>query len=522
MYRTMTPGVTPGVTLGVIRTGLVLALLSSACLAHADVLILKDGRILERDKMEGVPEGVKVHFENGVILIPKDAIQTSMLSNPPEPTDLSDADKASLAKGLVHFEGKWMTPAKRDKLFDKMYAARKAEVEKLRHHSLWRNRHKKNTKHFKFEYTVAPFVYEYYEQVMEAYYKAFAKTWKIKQTKDLGKLKVCFYTDAEKFWQIGGVSRGVLGYFRFVKPIELNFFYSRVDPEQTEQVMYHEANHYLQKLLKPDFSMPHFPGEAIAEYYGASKYDPKTKKLTTGLVLEGRLTEVKTDIAAGNMQELEPMIKTDGMYKHYTWGWTLAHFLMNDKRYAKKFQKFVKGLPFDPKVKRVSQMAGLETVAPEEVLRYFKKCLGLKDSAQAKALEAEWHDYIKNTLKAETTRGLELAAYSAMRVGRPIRAKRLFKEAIAAGSDHALTYYRYGDLLSNDGKSAQSIKMFRKALELGPLESEFYASLGRALVRNGEKDEGIRYMKLSLELDPDNPWLAESVEQFQKDEALGK
>jgi tetratricopeptide (TPR) repeat protein len=489
--------------------------------AHADVLILKDGRILEREKMESCPEGVKVHFENGVILIPADAIKTSILTNSPEPTDLSEEDKENVAKGLVLFEGKWMTPEKRDKLFDKMYAERKAEVELLRKHSLWRFRHMKETKHFKFEYTVAPFVFEYYEQVMEAYYKEFAKTWKIKQTKDLGKLKVCFYTDAEKFWQIGGVSRGVLGYFRFVKPIELNFYYSRVDPAETEQVMYHEANHYLQKLMKPDFSMPHFPGEAIAEYYGASSYDPKTKKLTTGLVLEGRLTEVKTDMAGGKIVELDRMIKTDGMYEHYTWGWTLAHYLMNDKRYAKKFQKFVKGLPFDSKVERIDQMAGLKTVAPDEVLRYFKQCLGLKDSEDVKALEAEWHDYIKNTLKAENTRGLEKAAYSAKRVGRPIRAKRLFKEAIAAGSQDPLTFHRYGELLSGDGKSAEAIKMFRKALELEPLEAEFYASLGRALHGNGEHEEGLRYMKLSLELGPDNVWLEESIKEYEKDKARG-
>ena len=505
-----------------IRFGAALALLSSACLAHADVLILKDGRILERDKMESGAEGVKVHFENGVIVIPHDAIKTAVLTNPPEPKDLSAEDKAKLEKGLVLFQGKWMTPAKRDKLFDKMYAERKAEVEKLRHHSLWRNRHEKETKHFKFEYTVAPFVYEYYEQVMEAYYKAFAKTWKVRQPKDLGKLKVCFYTDAEKFWQIGGVSRGVLGYFRFVKPIELNFYYSRVDPEETEQVMYHEANHYLQMLLDPEFNMPHFPSEAIAEYYGASKYDPKTKKLITGLVLEGRLTEVKTDIARGKLVELEPMIKTDGMYEHYTWGWTLAHFLMNDKRYAKKFQKFVKGLAFDKKVKRVPMMAGLKTVKPDEVLRYFKQCLGLKDSAEAKALEAEWHDYIKNTLKTETTRGLELAAFSAKRVGRPIRAKRLFKEAIAAGSENPLTFHRYGELLASDGKTAEAIKMYKKAVEREPLEAEFYADLGRALVRKGDKAEGLRHMKLALELNPDDVWLEESVKQFQKDEALGR
>lgn len=485
--------------------------------AHADVLVLKDGRIIEREQMEAAPDGIKVHFENGVILVPEKSIEVAVLSNPPEPKNLSAEDKEKLASGLVPYEGKWIKPDDRDRRIAKLVQERREFVEKLRHHSLWRNRHQDKTRHFEFEYTVAPFVYEYYRDTMEAYYKEFAKTWRVKQPRDLGRLKVCFYTDREKFAQISGAGGGVLGYFRFVKPIELNFYYNRVDPDQTEQVMYHEANHYLQLLLDPEFNMPHFPSEAIAEYYGASKYDPKTKKITTGHILEGRLTEVKTDIAGGNVMPLEKMLTTPRMYQHYTWGWTLAHFLMNHKSYQKRFIKFVKGLVDDKKVKRTTSVAQMRTVEAPEVYRYFCECLKLKDGEDVAKLESEWHDYINNTLKTESTRGLELAASAASRVGRPIRAKRLFKEAIEAGSDNPLTYYRYGDLLEDDGKHAEAVKMFRKAIELEPLEASFYASLGRTLYREGQKEEGLKTMKLALELDPDDVWLEDAVKRYQKE-----
>ena len=89
--------------------------------------------------------------------------------------------------------------------------------------------------------------------------------------------------------------------------------------------------------------MPHFPGESLAEYYGASHWDPVKKKLTTGLILEGRLVEVQDDVSRGEMMDLKRLISTGRMYEHYTWGWALAHFLMNDKRYAPKFQKFIVG-----------------------------------------------------------------------------------------------------------------------------------------------------------------------------------
>src|SRR5262249_28742414 len=187
--------------------------------------------------------------------------------------------------------------------------------------------------------------------LMESYFTEFQKKWKTQQPKD-GRLLVCFYGDEDSFHQVGGAPRGVLGYFKYVRPLELDIYYDRTDPAQSEEVMFHEANHYLQKLLNVDFSMPHFPGESLAEYYGASKWDDKTKKLTVGLVQEGRLAEVQTDVAAGNMLSLEKMLSTDQMYEHYTWGWSFVYFLMNKDKYSPKFLKFVATLANGKDVKR--------------------------------------------------------------------------------------------------------------------------------------------------------------------------
>jgi len=117
-----------------------------------------------------------------------------------------------------------------------------------------------------------------------------------------------------------------------------------------------------------------------------------------GLVLEGRLTDVKTDIAAGDVMSLEKMLKADSMYEHYTWGWTFAHFLMNDKRHRKKFEKFVKGLVAGKGVKQVGGIGSLKTVKGAEVYRYFRHVMGLKKDEQFEALEEEWHLYVRDTL----------------------------------------------------------------------------------------------------------------------------
>ena len=484
----------------------------------ADFLILKDGRIFERPTMDRVEGGVKVQFENGEILVPDDMIQDALLLREPAPAPTTEEEKEKQAKGLVLYEGKWVKPEKRMELVEKKIAERKAYVEELRAMSRWKDRGKEETKHFAFEYTVPPFVFEYFRDLTEAYYKEFAKTWKIKPDKKDGKLTICFYTDIESFHQTGGIGGGVQGYFRFVKPWELNFFYERRDPYHAEQVMYHELNHYLQLLMDTGFNMPHFPGEALAEYYGASKFDPATKKLETGLVLEGRLVEIKNDIAAGEMMGLEKMLRAGEMYEHYTWGWSLAHFLMNDARYQKKFVKFVKDLVAGKGVKQVTNMGTMKTVEADEVFEHFKRSLGLKKQEDLEELEKEWHEYVTEELKFVTARGLEKAAASASRSGRPLRAKRLFQEAIDKGSTDAMTYYRFGDLLEDDGKRDEAIALFRKAVELDPLEASFYESLGRALVRKGEKEEGLRLLKLALELDPGNASVEISIENFMDTE----
>src|SRR5439155_8552115 len=136
------------------------------------------------------------------------------------------------------------------------------------------------------------------------------------------------------------------------KPWDLNTYYDRLDNEVAKHVLYHEANHYLQLLVDVNFAVPHFPGESLAEYYGASHWEPETRKFVVGLIQEGRLCEIQTDIDSGEKMPLDKLILTDGSYKHYTWGWSLVHFLMNDPRYADKFQKFFLALSHGKNVRR--------------------------------------------------------------------------------------------------------------------------------------------------------------------------
>ncbi len=481
-----------------------------------DVLILNDGRMLDQLKVEMAEGGYLLRFNNGEVFVPEDLVREAVVAGE-EFVPVTEEEKAQFERGKVPFEGKWVSASKRTKEIEKRLKAKRAMLEDYRSHQLWRNRYQEETKHFEFEHTVPPHVFERYRDLMEAYFRSFCKDWKVKQPKDLGKLKVCFYADEELFWQVSSAGPGVLGYFRFVDPLELNFFYERLAPAFTEEVMFHEANHYLQKLIRPDFSYPHFPGESVAEFYGASRYDHEKDKIESGLILNGRLTEVMTDISGGEWMPLEKLVSTSRLYEHYTWGWTLVHFLMNDKRYEDRFRKFMRGLAFDKKVKREQMGLGLETVSGEEVFRAFKTYLKIKSDEELAQLEKEWHAYIQDELHLEGSSGLEEAAFAASKTGRPIRARRLFQEAIDAGSASAMAHNRYAELLLQEDDYEQAVANWTEASQLDPVAGRYYAARGRALIRWDKKknlEEGRRLIRLALELDPDDAAVRSAAKRY--------
>jgi hypothetical protein len=389
------------------------ALLALPLAGGNDILILKDGRAFDGLTLELAEAAYIVHYPSGDVQVPMGIVEDALMESPPPFVPLTQEERDKVAKGQVLYKEKWVSVDKRDQLVKQRMEEKRAELKELRVHDEWRSRYIVETKHFRFEFTVPEHVFAPYREKMEAYFDAFAKDWGIKMPRDLGKLPICFYPNYQQFGQVSGAPFGVLGYFRFVTPMELNFFYDRTDPGLIEEVMFHETNHYLQKLLALDFKMPHFPGESLAEYYGASRYDPLTKKFETGLVLEGRLNEVKQDILGGEEWELEQLVANEGAYQHYTWGWTLVHYLMHNKDYSKKFQKFVLDLckGKDIKGEVVSINAdNLRFVEATEVWELFKKDLGLRTDEDVAAMQKAWHAYIKDDLKTTSPQGKADAA----------------------------------------------------------------------------------------------------------------
>jgi tetratricopeptide (TPR) repeat protein len=261
----------------------------------------------------------------------------------------------------------------------------------------------------------------------------------------------------------------------------------------------------LQKLVDLQFVVPHFPGESLAEYYGASEWDPQKKKLTVGLVQEGRLCEVQTDIDAGNRMDLARLISTEKMYEHYTWGWALVHFLMNDSRYASKFQHFFLALPDAKGVQRQEAAQGMYTLKQGDVFTIFSREMGLKDAVAVRKLQAEWDDYVDGKLKLVTCSGYEKAGFKAKEVGRTKRATRLFRTAIEKGSKNPLVYHNLAEIYAREGNRDDAFATWKQAIAIDPLEGTLYSRMA-FFMEDTDKAEAERLRKLAKEIGHDDPW----------------
>ena len=481
-------------------------LLLALAASGKDILCVVDGRVIEAENMHRVDGGIDVVYPHGTVRVPQAMILDAVLAEDAHVAPKTDEEREQAAKGLVRFEGRWLTPAQRDDLVAKRVEKHRKLLEEMKAHAEWRNRAKQDTRIFHFEYTLPQHIFEPYRDAMEAYFSEFARMWKVKVPKAEDRLPVAFYADAPSFHQVSGLPQNVLGAFRYVKPWSLDIFYERLDPTLSEDVMFHEANHYLQQLINQQFVVPHFPGESLAEYYGASHWDPEKKKLTVGLIQEGRLCQIQTDIDSGERMDITRLVSTEDMYEHYTWGWALVHFLMSDPKYALKFQHFFFALQEAKGVQRETAANGGYTLAQADVFTIFVREMGLKDALGVRKLQAEWDNYIDSKLKLVTRSGYEKAGFKAKEVGRTIRATRLFKTAIDKGSQNPLVYHDLAEIYAADGKLEDAFAMWKKAIALDPLEGSFYSRMA-FFMQEKDKPEAERLRRLAKEIGCDDPWV---------------
>ena len=462
------------------------------------MLALHDGRFVEGRPVERVEGGYKVQYANGTIFLPDALVRECYLEKDGEFEPRTEQEKEKFAKGLVPWGGTWVSKQYRDKKRQEALDRRKREIEQQKARQEWRNHVTVATRKFIYKHTLPDDIFTELQDLFESYYDFFTDYWGVRPSPKFGKPVIHIYHDEAYFHERSGAPEGVVGWY-YPLTRELHFFYDRNRHRFTLDVMFHEGNHMLTHMIDEKVLYPAWINEGMAEYFGASRWDPATKKMTVGHLQSARLAVIEDEIDDGKWQELEPLMRAGRISaKEYAWAWSFCHFLLSTERYEKNFRKFYLALARSSSVEKTTIMLAYKVIEPDEVIEALKRHLRIKD---LKALEQEWHAYVKDNLtKRQSDLDYGMAAWMMTLYGEDVKARRLFRKALEKGSEEAWVHYGYAELRQAE-KPEIALKHATRATELDPLHARAWGLRGRCLFLE-DTAEGLRMLRLGEELDP--------------------
>ena len=477
---------------------LVACVLALATTALADTLVLKDGRFVEDKTIEKVSGGFMLKLEHGEIFVPSELVADHFREKDGEFVPRTAEEKEMLEKGKIPWRGRWVTKSYRDRMVERRREKRRQRIEQQKARQLWRNHVTVKTRRFNFKHTLSDEIFADLQEMFEAYYKYFTAYWGVRPSHKYGRPTIHIYHDAEYFHQRSGAPEGVIGWYHPLTK-ELHFYYDRQRHRFTLDVMFHEGNHMLTHMINEKVLYPAWVNEGMAEYFGASRWDPYKKEMSIGHLQSGRLAVLKNEIEDEKWQDLKELLEAPRINAtQYAWAWSLCHFLLSQERYAKRFRKFYLALGKSSSVKKKSIILAYKVIEPEEVIAALIKYLRIKSLEQ---LQKEWRDYLTSHLtKREGTLDYGTAAWIMTLYGEPDKARRLFRKAIKNGSREAYVHYGYAEL-RHRVKRKLALKHLVLATRYDPLYARAWALRGYCTLADDPK-EGMRLLELAGELDP--------------------
>lgn len=488
------------------------ALLLAAAGARAfDKVLLKDGRMVEGKVLkpaEGAAGDVTL-LRIGKVEIPiaNALVDKTWIEDLEGYVPKNKQEEEYLKKGMVLFEGSWMSRTRRESELKKRADAEKAAIAESLRRQDWRNAVTEESRHFIVTSNCTDEIRREYMERLEAYYKYFTDAWNITLSPGevKGKMKVMLYRDYGDFLRVTKMPFGVGGFFNFVDR-ELQLYHDVEDPETTRDTLFHEGNHLLTFLIDTGFRYPIWLNEGMAEYYGTTTIDAQGAFHVGGLQY-GRIVSLRTDKATGKFMRLREVLETEQdefRARHYAVAWSFVHFMMQSAEYGKAFKSFFATLPKNRDLKTehktYSNIKGsLREASLPETIRALEDRFGktLED------LEAEWLAWIEQSYGELNAQAYYLAAQLALR--NPLEdgshvesAFTYFEKAVSMGIDRAACYRDYSELLRQGGVTggeqdvtprepdpARAWEMAQKAIQLDPVSPYNYVEAAEVLVLPG-------------------------------------
>ncbi len=323
-----------------------------------------------------------------------------------------------------------------------------------------------------------------------------------------------------------GVPASSAGIF-FTLRNELRLYYDAADPRFTYDVLFHEGTHLLLHLMRPDFLVPIWVNEGLAEYYGSSHLN-RNGGLETGIIQEGRLAALRSAIDQKKYINLERVLLTPQNRfgsLHYAEAWCFLHYLLEHEKYVSKFRSFFQNLVTGTGYRKsrvpIGQGKSLNSAGLPDTLALFKKKMGI---ANFEDIEREYMDYVLYGLPDVGKRGLVVAARIHMRYGEYDDALEAIDRALDLGSIDPNCHLYQGRIFAIRESYEEAVVAYQRAIEGDPLNPHFHVELGQVLRESEDRTmmkEGIREYYLATEIAPGVPSFRSRLEKAIKGTDIG-
>jgi tetratricopeptide (TPR) repeat protein len=120
---------------------------------------------------------------------------------------------------------------------------------------------------------------------------------------------------------------------------------------------------------------------------------------------------------------------------------------------------------------------------------------------ERRALEARQNEVLEIALDLDDESADAISMLGELSDERELRIQ-LWERALELDPDHALTYFRLGNQMLDDGRFEEAERLYRKALQFDPMDANVQLNVGLALKNQGRPEEAIAEVERSIELDP--------------------
>ncbi|MEZ5990691.1 MAG: DUF1570 domain-containing protein [Planctomycetota bacterium] len=482
-------------------------------------LSLLDGRFVFGPPISKKGDHLVVHFKHGDVDVPlsqvRDWFSTTVTGEDYEPKD--DDEKAKLAKGLIPFNGQWMSRSSAERQVTRMMEKRQEAIEEQKERREWRNAKEVKTRYFDYKHNLPDETFDKFRDLVDVFYETFLSYWKLRPTRK-EKCQIYLYSNRLDFEQLSGAGPGVLGFY-VPNNHTMHYYLDRSDIDFTIAILFHELNHVMVGMTSGRFDYPDWLEESLAEFYGASRYNPDAKnkkdKLTMGHLQAARLMVVQSEAKRDEWVTLKSMIeKPDFAAREYAWGWTFVHYLLTNPKYCDNFKKLYKDLAHGRGIKRVPSPfgGGKVTIEPDYAKEILCKRLGVESLDK---LEEEWKEYLQK-LEVQDLQGLEQAATYPLYFGRAqAKAREMLEKAVSMGAKLSKTYATYAKLLDRKSEKEKALEMIDRAIAIDPLEPPYYYAKAKLLDRvkgKAARKDILRTLQLAEEMDPEDLEILTEIE----------